>query len=151
MGNVSFSSLMLSIFAVGKYNSVQLDTRDSLTFFPNPVRFSSCLLFLCFETSPNSSCDIELWIRQERYLEVYRRKGIGDCSLCSFYFSLSELRGILRKTHNCTPYAKWGVVSLEARLIGIFQSSSHTWSSKNWYRCAWLVYPSGVKPLLTLN
>jgi len=48
--------------------------------------------------------------------EVCRKKGIGDCSLCSY-----ELRGI-QETHNCTPYAKWGVISPKASLRGIFHS-----------------------------
>ena len=41
--------------------------------------------------------------------EVCRRKGIGDFSLCSFYYTLSELRGI-KETHSSTSYAKWGVL-----------------------------------------
>jgi len=32
-------------------------------------------------------------------------------------------KGDFKETHNCTPYAKWGVVSLKAPSRGIFQSS----------------------------
>ena len=44
---ISFPSLMMSKFTIGKYDSVQLDTRDFLQFLPFPVKFffSFCLLF----------------------------------------------------------------------------------------------------------
>ena len=38
--------LMLSTFAVGKYDSVQLDIRNSLPFLPFPVGFSFFFLFI---------------------------------------------------------------------------------------------------------
>jgi len=77
---------------------------------------------------------------------------IGDCSLCSFYYTLSNLRGI-KETHNCTPYAKWGVVSPKAPLRGIHSSPVLTAVrvKKNWYCCAWLVYPSGIRLLLSVT
>jgi len=31
------------------------------------------------------------------------------------FYAVSQLKGI-KKTHNCTPYAKWGVVSPESSL-----------------------------------
>jgi len=42
-------------------------------------------------------------------------------------------------------------VSLKAQLRGIFHSSPVLTAGqvKNWYRCAWLVYPSGAKLLLS--
>ena len=40
------------------------------------------------------------------YHAEFQCKGI----LIILYYTLSELRGI-KETHNCTPYAKWGVVS----------------------------------------
>jgi len=49
----------------------------------------------------------------------FRRKGMGDWSL----YTLSELRGILRKAHNFNPYAKWRVANPRAPLRAIFCSS----------------------------
>ena len=113
---------MLSIFAVGKYDSVQLIPEI-------PFNFSfSCLIFCiplvyCFyalrsyqRVLVTSSCRAA---RRE-----IRRKGVGECSLCSLNYTLSGLRGILRKLLNSTPFAKWGFVSPEAPLRGIFHSSS---------------------------
>ena len=58
-----------------------------------------------------------------------------------------------KETDNYTPYVKWGVVSLKAPLRGIFQSSPVLIAGqvKNLYQCAWVVYPSGVKLLLSAN
>ena len=36
---------------------------------------------------------------------------------------LIQTKGDFKETHNCTPYAKWGVVSLKAPSRGIFLSS----------------------------
>ena len=102
-----------------------LISRDFRSNFSCSIFFfllASCFFFLHFEVSPNSSFDIELWSRQQREMEVCKRKGIRDCSLCSFYYILSELRGI-QETHNCTPNAKWGVVSPKVQLRGIFHCS----------------------------
>ena len=52
----------------------------------------------------------------ERDKKVCRRKGIGDCPLCSFCYTLSKLSCILRKTHNCT-------LMQNGDLRGIFHSS----------------------------
>ena len=52
----------------------------------------------------------------ERDKKVCRRKGIGDCPLCSFCYTLSKLSWILRKTHNCT-------LMQNRDLRGIFHSS----------------------------
>jgi len=57
-----------------------------------------------------------LWRRKERDKEVCRKKGIGDLSLCSFILYCFPIRGIKEFTHNCTPYAKWGVVISESSL-----------------------------------
>ena len=61
-GHLLASSRILSSFAIGKFDSIKLDIRDSLPFL-FLFFFSSCLLFLCFEASPNSSFDIKLWSR----------------------------------------------------------------------------------------
>ena len=50
--------------------------------------------FLCFETSPSSFCDIELWSWKERDKEVRRRKGMRDFSrrsLLSFVLKSFQL------------------------------------------------------------
>ena len=75
-----------------------------------------------------------------------------DFSLCSFNYTLSKLRGI-KKTHNCTPYAKWGVVSPKAPLRGIFHSSPVLTADrvKDWNCCAWLVFLSGIRLLLSVT
>ena len=72
--------------------------------------------------------------------------GIAPSSLRSFYYTLSKLRGI-KKTHNCTPYAKWGVVRSPSERNLPQQSSPHSWSSKNRYRCA-LYSHQGLDSLL---
>jgi len=46
---------------------------------------------------------------EERYYEI--KKGIGD----SFILYCFPVR-VIKKTHNCTPYAKWGVVSPDRSL-----------------------------------
>ena len=48
------------------------------------ILLDSCFLFLCFDASLNSSCDIELWNRKERDKKVRRRKVMWNCSLFSF-------------------------------------------------------------------
>ena len=76
---------------------------------------------------------------------------IRDCSLFPFVLWSSRLKGNFKETHNCTPYAKCGVASLKVPLRGIFHSSPVLTAGrvKNQYRCAWLLYPSGVKLFLS--
>ena len=68
----------------------------------------------------------------EREKKGCRKKGIGDFSLCSLILYCFPVRGIKVFTHNCTPYAKWGVVIPESSLERYipWQSSPHIWSSK---------------------
>ena len=82
---------MLSIFPVGKYNSVQLDIRDSIPFFPFPVQFFSflCLLFQHFEASPNISLD-RVYGAGRR--EIRRFVG-GRIYLCSFVLYCFLVKG----------------------------------------------------------
>jgi len=70
----------------------------------------------------------------------------------SFYYTLSKLKGI-KETHNCTPYAKWGVVIPKAQLRAIFHSSQVLTAGqvKNRYCCAWVVYPSRIRLLLSVT
>ena len=91
-----------------------------------PIQFSSsifflllasCLFFLHFEASLNSSFDIELWSRQERDKEVCRRKSISDCFLFSFVLQSFQ------KNHKCTTFASQKVLSLIAPYRGIYHSS----------------------------
>ena len=42
--------------------------------------------------------------------EICRRKGIGIAPCVPLFYTVSQLRGI-KETHNCTPYAKLGVVN----------------------------------------
>ena len=76
------------------------------------------------------------------------RKGIMDCCvLCVIVF---PTKGNFKETHNSTPYAKWGVVSLKVPSREIFHSSPVLTAGQviKRYHCAWLVYPSGVILLL---
>ena len=68
-----------SVFAIGKKESVKLKT---------PLLVFLFISFLHVKVFPNSSLDIELGSRQVRDKKVYRRKGIGDCSLLSFFIIL---------------------------------------------------------------
>ena len=69
-----------SVFAIGKKESVKLKK--------TPSSFLLFTSFLHVKVFPNSSLDIELGSRQVRDKKVYRRKGIGDCSLLSFFIIL---------------------------------------------------------------
>ena len=134
-----------SPFPVGGTSSkpLSLILRDFPSTFSCSIFFfllAPCFLFLHFQAYPTSFFDIKSRSRQERDKDVCRRKGIGGYSLCSFYYTFSEFRGI-KETHNCTPYVKWGVVNPKAPLRGIFHSSPILTAGriKNRYCCACLV------------
>ena len=63
-------------------------TLNPLLIFLFKVFFFLVLLFLHLRAFPNSSFDIELWSRLDRDKEVWRKKGIGDCSLFFFFIIL---------------------------------------------------------------
>ena len=64
-------------------------------------------LFLHLRAFPNSSFDIELWSRLDRDKEVCRKKGIGDFSLCSSFYTVSQL-GELRNLPITAPHMQNG-------------------------------------------
>ena len=81
-----------------------LISRDFPTNFSCSIFFfllASCFLFLRFEASPNSSCEIELWSWEEKDKEVRRRKGMRDCSLFSFLLKSFPTETEFMETHNC--------------------------------------------------
>ena len=81
-----------------------LISRDFPTNFSCSIFFfllASCFLFLRFDASPNSSCEIKLWSWEEKDKEVRRRKGIGDCSLFSFLLKSFPTETEFMETHNC--------------------------------------------------
>ena len=61
-----------------------------------------------------------------------------------FFFIILFPSFRIKEHHNCNPYAKWGVVSPEALLRGIFHSCPVLTAGrvKNWYHCAWLGFQS---------
>ena len=113
---------MLSIFAVGKYDSVQLIPEIPFNFSFSCLIFCIPLVYCFYALRPFQRVLVTLSCRAAR--REIRRKVLGECSLCSLNYTLSELRGILRKPINSTLYAKWGFVSPDAPLRGIFHSSS---------------------------
>ena len=117
---------------VNKKDSVKLKT-PLLIFLSFIFFFFSCLS--CFCTLRSFRIFLltsKLQSGWERDKEVCRKKGIGDFSLRSFSLYCFPVRGIKEFTHNCTPYAKWGVVIPESSLERYlpWQSSPHIWSRK---------------------
>ena len=109
--------------------------------------------FLCFETSPSSPCDIELWSWKKGVCKFGggRVWGISVDDPCFPSFKIFSTKAELRKTHNCTAYPNWGV---KAPSGGIFHSSlflSAGQVKKNGIivHCAWLVYLSRFILLLS--
>ena len=142
-------SLILSLFAIRKIDSVKLIFRDfpynlscSILFFP---------LIFCFFVLRPLQIVLVTWSCGASRREIMRFGGgrvwgisaEAPCFvLCS---SLSDLSGI-KENQNCTAFSKWEVVSLKVLSGGIFHSSPVLTAGwvKIWYRCAWLVYLSGV-------
>ena len=71
----------------------------------------------------------------KRLFEQGRHKKKSRFHLDIFCF---RLRGILRKTHGCIPFAKRGVVSLKAPLRGIFHSG--TFLTAGWVKTCIIVH-----------
>ena len=125
-------SLMFANSLMIIYDSASLSSEISLPIFPVQFSFSSCFLFLRFEISPNSSCDIEQCSRQERDKGVWRRKSILGLLPVFLRVKVFPTKGNFMETHNCTPYSKSGVESLKAPSGGIFHNRP-VHRVKNWY------------------
>ena len=84
-GGVLSPILLLSSFAIGKKkDSVKLKT-PLLIFTSFLFFFFLFISFLHFKTFQNSPFSIQVVGKvEERDYEICRKKGIGDCFLCSF-------------------------------------------------------------------
>ena len=99
LGHKNVTDFLLDVDSEKFYNS------DIKTFYKKTIPYIWGYGFFCTivrSTFSNSSF-LHRGLEQVevRVEEVCRRKGIGDCSLCSFMLYSFRVKGI-KETHNCT-------------------------------------------------